>query len=260
MATTASAEAAKTNNTYVLIETTLGNIKVLLYDETPLHRDNFIKLAKEGFFNETLFHRVIKDFMIQAGDPDSKHAPAGKALGTGGPGYTIPAEIIYPKYFHKRGALSAARQADQVNPEKRSSGSQFYIVWGKPMSIELLDGMEKQMDQGMQQKIFERMAAERNKEITELRKAQNRPALVALQEELMKKSKEETLITPAFKYTEEERNIYSTIGGSSFLDSDYTVFGEVIEGFDVIDKIQAVKTGTGDRPVEDVKMNIRVVR
>ena len=115
----------------VRINTSEGSITVRLYDETPKHRDNFLKLAREGFFNGTLFHRVIKDFMIQGGDPDSKGAPAGKMLGTGGPGYTIPAEFAYPQCFHKRGALSAARLGDEVNPEKESSGSQFYIVWGK---------------------------------------------------------------------------------------------------------------------------------
>ena len=115
----------------VLIKTSEGTIAVRLYDETPLHRDNFLKLVKEGTLNGTLFHRVIKDFMIKGGDPDSIGAPAGKSLGTGGPGYTIPAEIQWPTLFHKRGALSAARLADEVNPEKESSGSQFYIVWGK---------------------------------------------------------------------------------------------------------------------------------
>ena len=117
-------------NTYVIIKTEFGDIKIKLYNDTPLHRDNFVKLAKEGFFNGTLFHRVIKGFMVQGGDPDSKGAPANKSLGTGGPGYNIPAEIDYPKYFHKRGALAAARQADEVNPKRESSGSQFYIVWG----------------------------------------------------------------------------------------------------------------------------------
>ena len=116
----------------IKISTTLGDIFVRLYDETPKHRDNFIKLAKEGYFDGTLFHRVIKDFMIQGGDPDSKGAPAGKNLGTGGPDYTIPAEFVYPQLFHKRGALSAARLGDEVNPERESSGSQFYIVWERP--------------------------------------------------------------------------------------------------------------------------------
>ena len=132
--------------TQVRIKTTEGDILVKLYDETPQHRDNFLKLAREGFFNGTLFHRVIKDFMIQGGDPDSKGAPAGKQLGTGGPGYTVPAEFVYPKFFHKRGALSAARMSDEINPERQSSGSQFYIVWGKTYKPSELKHMEKQLE------------------------------------------------------------------------------------------------------------------
>ena len=132
--------------TMLKIETTLGDIKVKLYNETPKHRDNFIKLAKEGTYNGTLFHRVIKDFMVQAGDPESKNAPKGKMLGTGDVGYTIPAEIVYPKYFHKKGALSAARQGDNVNPNKESSGCQFYIVTGKVFNDSTLIGMEQQMN------------------------------------------------------------------------------------------------------------------
>ena len=145
--------------TKVRIRTTEGDIVVRLYDETPKHRDNFIKLVKEEFFNGTLFHRVIKDFMIQGGDPDSKNAPQGKRLGTGGPGYTIPAEFVYPKYFHKRGALSAARLADQVNPERESSGSQFYIVWGKVYKPQELKQMERQMEMQQEQAIFNQLAA-----------------------------------------------------------------------------------------------------
>ncbi len=260
MTTIENMDAKKDNHTYVLIETTKGNIKVLLYDETPQHRDNFIKLAKEGYFNETLFHRVIKDFMIQGGDPDSKNAPAGKSLGTGGPSYTIPAEFVYPQYFHKRGALSAARQADAVNPEKRSSGSQFYIVWGNVMSNGQLDGMEQQANQGKQKKIFDRMVAEHKNEIMDFRKARNQEGLMKLQDELIAKSDAEAKATPDFKYTEEQRKVYTTIGGTPFLDNEYTVFGEVVEGLDVVEKIQSVKTGSGDRPAEDVKMKITVIK
>ena len=129
------------------IETSKGNITVKLYDETPLHRDNFVKLAHEGFYDGTLFHRVIKNFMIQGGDPESKGAPAGKMLGTGDTGYTIPAEFVYPQYFHKKGVLSAARQGDEVNPERRSSGCQFYIVTGQVYSQSQIVGMENQLNQ-----------------------------------------------------------------------------------------------------------------
>jgi len=193
----------------VAIETSYGTMKVKLFDETPKHRDNFIKLAKEGFFDDLLFHRIIPGFMIQGGDPKSKGAPAGQPLGQGGPGYTIPAEFV-DKYVHTKGMLSAARQGDQVNPKKESSGSQFYIVQGKIENDQMLDAMEKRK---------------------------------------------------AFKYTDEQRQAYKTVGGTPFLDKDYTVFGQVVEGLDVLDKIAAVKTEkrAGDRPVEDVKMTIKVL-
>ena len=146
--------------TKIKINTTEGEIVVRLYDETPKHRDNFIKLAKEGYYDGTLFHRVIKNFMIQGGDPNSKDAPAGKMLGTGGPGYTVPAEFVYPQLFHKRGALSAARQGDEVNPNRESSGSQFYIVWGKVYKPQELKQMERQLAMQQEQTVFNRLVAE----------------------------------------------------------------------------------------------------
>ncbi|MBO7290158.1 MAG: peptidylprolyl isomerase, partial [Bacteroidaceae bacterium] len=164
----------------VKISTTMGDITVRLYDETPLHRDNFLKLASEGFFNGTLFHRVIKDFMIQGGDPESKSAPAGKALGSGGPGYNIPAEIK-PALFHKRGALSAARLGDEVNPAKESSGSQFYIVWGKVYKAAELKQLEHQMKMQQEQSIFNALAMERREEIMNLRRNRDREGLMELQ-------------------------------------------------------------------------------
>ncbi|MDR0367979.1 MAG: peptidylprolyl isomerase [Bacteroidales bacterium] len=170
---TASAQNSKnmeTKETIVLLKTTMGDMKIKLYNETPLHRDNFIKLVNQKFYDGLLFHRVIKNFMIQAGDPESKNAPAGKRLGSGGPGYTIAAEIL-PQLKHKKGAVAAARLSDQINPQRESSGSQFYIVQSAP-----------------------------------------------------------------------------------HLDGDYTVFGEVIEGLDILDKIANVKTAPGDRPIEDVKI------
>ena len=138
----------------VRIKTSEGNILVRLYDDTPRHRDNFLKLAREGYYDGTLFHRVIKDFMIQGGDPDSRNATAGKMLGTGGPDYTLPAEIAYPQRYHKRGALSAARLGDEVNPERESSGSQFYIVWGKTFKSAELKQMERQMAMQQEQEVF----------------------------------------------------------------------------------------------------------
>lgn len=240
--------------TMLKIETTLGDIKVKLYNETPKHRDNFIKLAKEGMYDGTLFHRVIKDFMVQAGDPESKNAPKGKMLGAGDVGYTIPAEFVYPKYFHKKGALSAARQGDNVNPEKASSGCQFYIVTGKVFNDSTLIGMEQQMNEHKLTTIFNGLAQKHAKEIYKMRKANDEDGLYDLQEKLFAQAQEEVAKQPEFHFTKEQIEAYSTVGGTPHLDGEYTVFGEVVDGMDIVDKIQNVKTDRGDRPVEDVKI------
>lgn len=188
------------------IETEFGTMTAELYNATPKHRDNFIKLAEEGYYNDLLFHRVINGFMIQGGDPDSRNAPAGKMLGMGGPAYQIPAEFV-DTLAHVKGALAAARTN---NPEKKSSGSQFYIVQGGgPMKEEMLNQIEA---------------------------------------------------SKGFHYTPEQRQEYMTLGGTPFLDRDYTVFGRVIKGLDVIDKIAVTQTAPGDRPVKDVKMKMRVIK
>lgn len=244
--------------TVVVIETTLGTIKVKLYNDTPLHRDNFIKLVKEGFYNDLLFHRVIKNFMIQGGDPESKNASAGKQLGVGGPGYTLPAEIKYPERFHKRGALSAARQGDEVNPEKKSSGSQFYIVWGEVYNDGKLDAIEKQLTQMQEQKIFHALAATHRSEIINLRRNRDQEGLYALQEELIKQTQKKMKELGPVRLTAEQRQVYKTVGGTPHLDGDYTVFGEVKEGLDVVEKIQQVQTGNADRPVKDIRMNMKI--
>jgi len=191
----------------VKISTDYGDMVIKLYNETPKHRDNFIKLAKEGFYNGTIFHRVIKSFMIQGGDPESKNAVAGAMYGNGGPGYTIPAEFN-KNLFHKKGALAAARLGDGQNPEKASSGSQFYIVQGKKYSNLEINTLEQRM---------------------------------------------------GIKIPSKQKEAYMTVGGTPFLDRNYTVFGEVIEGMDVIDKIAAVKTLPGDRPEKDVKITVTVI-
>lgn len=190
----------------VCITTSFGDIKIKLYDGTPQHRDNFLKLAKEAYFDGTLFHRVIQNFMIQGGDPDSKNADSTAILGNGGPAYTIPAEIVCPTYFHKRGALGAARDN---NPAKASSGSQFYIVQGRVFTEQELNMYAQKMNK---------------------------------------------------TYNDEQRKAYTTVGGAPHLDGDYTVFGEVYEGMDVVDKIAAVKVDpTYNRPKQDVKMTIKVI-
>ncbi len=190
------------------IETDFGTMTAELYNATPKHRDNFIKLAEEGYFNDLLFHRVINGFMIQGGDPDSRNAAAGKQLGMGGPSYQVPAEFV-DSLVHFKGALAAARTGGPSNPEKKSSGSQFYIVQGGPVTEATLNQMESMKH---------------------------------------------------FHYTPEQRAEYLAVGGTPSLDRDYTVFGRVIKGLDIIDKIAATQTSAGDRPVKDVKMKIRVIK
>lgn len=194
----------------VRLKTTLGDLVIALYNETPQHRDNFLKLAREGAFDSLLFHRVIPGFMAQSGDPDSRTAAPGTALGQGGPGYTLPAEIM-PALIHKRGAVAAARQPDEVNPERRSSGSQFYIVQGRTFAA---DDLER--------------VAERNARFG----------------------------TPV-RYTEQQRRIYAQEGGTPHLDGAYTVFGEVVEGLEVLDAICAAPCDARDRPLQDIRIFAR---
>ena len=243
----------------VHIHTSLGDIVVRLYDETPKHRANFVKLASEGYFDGTLFHRVIKDFMIQGGDPDSKGAPAGKNLGTGGPDYTIPAEFVYPQLFHKRGALSAARTSDEVNPNRESSGSQFYIVWGKQYKPGELKQMERQLAMQQEQGVFNRLVAENRPKIMDLRRKRDQAALQELQDDLIAQTHAICAEQGTMKFTDEQVKVYTTLGGTPFLDNQYTVFGEVEEGLDIVEQIQNVATGRNDRPVEDVSMQVTVL-
>ena len=246
--------------TVLKIDTSMGDIKVKLYNETPKHRDNFIKLAKDGTYNGTLFHRVIKDFMVQAGDPESKNAPKGKMLGSGDVGYTVPAEFVYPKYFHKKGALSAARQGDEVNPKKESSGCQFYIVTGKVFNDSTLLNMEQQKNQNKVTEAFNALAQKHMKEIYKMRKANDQDGLYALQDTLFIQAEAEAAKQPDFHFTPEQIKAYTTVGGTPHLDGEYTVFGEVVEGMDIVDKIQQVKTDRSDRPEEDVKIiNVSVI-
>lgn len=239
------------------IETTKGDIIIRLYDETPKHRDNILKLANEGYYNGTLFHRVIKDFMIQGGDPDSKNAPKGKQLGAGGPDYTIEAEIN-PNLFHKRGALCAARLGDEVNPNKESSGSQFYIVWGNTYKHDQLKQMEKQMKQNQVTITFNDLVTYHKDEIMEMRRNRDRVGLQEMQERLMKEAQDICKANP-IGFSEEQKETYTTIGGTPFLDGEYTVFGEVESGMDVVETINAVDTDRTDRPTDDLVMKVSVV-
>lgn len=194
--------ACETRDRIVRIQTPMGELRARLYDSTPQHRDNFIKLVQAGFYDSLLFHRVIRDFMVQGGDPDSKHAPADSVLGFGGPGYELPSEIGAPAI---RGALAAARLSDLSNPERRSNGSQFFIVQGYAQTDVMLDQLEKKLK---------------------------------------------------VRFSPERRRIYKQKGGAPQIDGQYTVFGELISGFEVLDKIAAVPRDAHDRPLADIRMAI----
>lgn len=243
----------KTTETQVRMQTNLGTITLKLYNETPLHRDNFIKLVKDGQYEGLLFHRVINEFMIQGGDVTSKNALLNKQLGAGDLGYTVPAEFVYPRYFHKRGALCAARTGDDSNPEKASSASQFYIVTGKVYSEGEIKQLEKQKESRLKQAIFNRLQNENKTTIMQYYKSGDKDSLAIMRDTLIgkteietEKRKEET------KLTAQQREAYTTVGGVPFLDNEYTVYGEVTEGIEIVDKIQKVKTNSSDRPLENI--------
>ena len=239
--------------TLVKLETTMGNITVALYNETPKHRDNFIKLVKEGVYDSTLFHRVIKQFMIQAGDPDSKNASDTAMLGSGDVGYTIPAEFN-PKFFHKKGVLAAARQGDDVNPEKASSGCQFYIVTGRKFTEPQLLGMENKINEQHEEALFDSLARQHMKEIYKMRKAGDNAGLLELQDTLEAQARELADKEEKSRFTPEQIKAYSTVGGAPHLDGSYTVFGEVTEGMEVVENIEIAKTNRADRPVENIRI------
>ncbi len=235
----------------VTLHTSMGDIKVRLYDDTPIHRDNFLKLAREGYYDGVLFHRVIKDFMIQAGDPNSKSADSTTMLGDGDPGYTLEAEIKYPTHYHKYGALAAARTGDQVNPERRSSGSQFYIVVGKKQSQRALDQMSQQANFQRKQAYFNGLCKQHIEEIRQFQKAGDRQALDSLKNSLVEITEKNVPDQPLPQQLIDD---YLNVGGTPHLDAQYTVFGEVIEGMDIVEAIQNVETGVADRPKIDVKI------
>lgn len=240
------------------IKTTLGDIVVKLYDDTPLHRDNFLKLVKDGFYEDLLFHRVINNFMVQGGDPDSRNAAPGKMLGAGNPGYTIQAEIDYPRHYHKYGALAAARTGDAANPERRSSGSQFYIVTGQKVSKAQLDGIAQQSVMPKRRALFNQLASQYADSIRNMQTANDQEGLQKLQEELIQQVEKEIPATPV---SEQIAADYTTIGGTPHLDGQYTVFGEVLKGMDVVEKIQNVETDQHDRPVDDIKiLSVKILK
>lgn len=243
---------------YVIISTPYGDMRVLLYDDTPAHKQNFLKLAYEGKYDSLLFHRVIRDFMIQGGDPNSLHAAKNAELGDGEIGTAIDAEIAYPKHIHKRGALAAARKPDSANPEKKSSGSQFYIVQGQRFSPDVLDQIEAKRNTRIKNEIFYKIQPYYQDSLKYYQDNGMSEELMDLQLRIMEKVTEMAEDKGLFTIPEEVREVYMTEGGTPHLDGDYTVFGEVVEGLDVIDSIAQVMTDMRDRPTKDIRMSIRV--
>ena len=245
----------------VVLETTKGTITLQLYPETIKHSNNFLKLVNAGTYNGLLFHRVIADFMIQAGDPTSKNAKSDSQLGSGDVGYTIPAEFIYPKYYHKRGALAAARQGDETNPKKASSGCQFYIVQGRIINESELKSIERVTERKIEAKLFQRILSTKQAELKKYQLAKNQIKLDELHDSIMVIVRSEVKKDSTFRFTKEQRRDYTTIGGTPHLDGQYTVFGEVIEGLDIVTQISTSKTKEMDRPIEDVRiLKARVVK
>jgi peptidylprolyl isomerase len=243
-------------NTIISVKTTFGDIKIKLYDGTPLHRDNIIKLINTGFYEGVSFHRIIKDFMIQAGDPATKSGPV-KDMPDSISTYTIPAEFSR-QYFHKKGALAAARQGNDVNPEMRSSGTQFYIVQGVRYNDEELNITEERINSNIKQTLFNKLLRETADSV---RLSGKTITDDAIQEIASFKMFQYLTNNKDYKISEDQRNVYKSIGGTPRLDGTYTVFGEVIEGLDVVDRIASVKTDSNDRPVTDVKIiKIKIVR
>ncbi len=243
----------KTKDQLYKIETEYGDMVFKLYDATPLHKANFIKLIEQGYFDDLLFHRVIDEFMIQGGDPNSRNAEPGKMLGEGGPGYTIPAEFV-DAIFHKKGVIAAAREGDDVNPEMRSAGSQFYIVQGKVLTDEDVKKVEDRINASRLNKLITQNIDEAKNE------AYNTGGMIDYQvilPEARKKAEEEFKAEGYYKIPENKLKVYQTIGGTPHLDNAYTVFGEVVEGLEIIDKIATVVTDENDRPVKDIKIRIK---
>ncbi len=247
--------------TEVLLQTTEGDIRIKLFNDTPLHRDNFIKNVKEGKYDGVTFHRIIRSFMIQTGDPNTRpgheaELAAAEADTTNTLGETIPAEFVYPKYFHKRGMVAAAREGDDINPKKGSDPYQFYIVTGKFQNETALAEFETARKQALvEERYAKKMAAHRD-ELETMRKARNRDGVSDLLEKLLDQAKMEVDDLPetAYEFNQEQMRAYRIYGGAPWLDGSYTIFGEVVEGMKIVLDIEKVKTGAGDKPLRDIRI------
>ena len=250
--------AAKGQRSQVLLETTEGNILLTLYDDTPQHRDNFLRLADEHFYDSLLFHRVIKNFMVQAGDPTSRHAEAGTALGEADNGYTIEPELFDSDgrllHHHLRGALAMAREGDDVNPDRASDKFQFYIVTGRVCQDPDMDAFELARVQRDTEILYQMKQLENKEKLEALRQARDREGVSNLLEKLLDQAKWEVSENPPITYPTDLRRSYGIRGGAPWLDNEYTVFGEVVEGMKVVEAIQKIKTNAQEVPLKEVRI------
>ncbi len=247
-----SACKKKVEEPLVQFTTTEGVFVVKLYKETPQHRDNFVKLVEQGYYDGLLFHKVMKEFLLQTGDPNSKDAGHNRLLGSGGPGYTIPAEIHYPQFFHRKGVLSAARLPDAENPNKESNGSQFYVVLGRKYTATELDSIETADYNRQMEQIWQRIIALHKNKIAAAQG--DKQKLVIVQDTLVALAEKEIDPKKLFHFTPEQRKAYTMLGGVPFMDNEYTVFGEVTEGLDILEKISEQETNRNDRPINDIRI------
>ena len=242
----------------VLIRTKYGDMKVVLYNETPLHRDNFMKLTKAKVFDSLLFHRVIKGFMVQGGDPDSKRATKEQVLGNGDLNYTVPSEIR-PGIIHKKGVIAAARNGDEENPERRSSATQFYLAQGKVYKLDDVPMIEQNLNGREVESLFLKLKAQKIDTLMLFQMARNQAGYDRVLGKIRKQAEREVADNP-IRLTKQQIETYTTLGGIPHLDGAYTVFGEVIEGMAVIDSIAEQPTGKNDRPLENIRMKIEVIK
>jgi cyclophilin family peptidyl-prolyl cis-trans isomerase len=249
----------------VLIETPMGAMAVRLFNETPAHRDNFIKLVEKGYYDSLLFHRVISSFMIQGGDPDSKRAKAGQKLGDRDLGYTVPAEFKPDTFYHKKGMLCAARENDDINPQKASSACQFYIVQGKKFDDAGLKLTEYRVNRDLRARLRnELLEVESNKPLKEeqarLKKEGKKDSLAIVEKKIDELVSPYYEKSPHYVFSEYQKTLYKTVGGTPHLDGSYTVYGEVVWGLSVIDRIAAAETDANDRPIQDIRMKMKMLK
>ena len=256
----AMTSCAKPNNADTVVFTTkYGDVKVILYDDTPLHRDNFVRLVSDGLYDSLLFHRVINGFMIQGGDPESRNAGPETEVGSGDLNYTVPAEINYPKHLHRRGVLAAARIPDKENPQRSSSATQFYIVQGKTFTDAELDEVEARKNNTLRQMAFYKLLPHYQDSLKYYQDNNMRDDLCRLQTEVMTRASEVAEANGLFAFSDSVREIYRTVGGAPHLDNEYTVFGEVVEGLEVIDSVAAQPVGFASRPLENIVFSIKIL-